>query len=510
MFIDEVSIKIISGKGWDGLVSWRREKYIPKGWPWGGDGGDGGNVYLEADENLNTLSEYRHKKVLTAENGEKGMPNLKHGKNGEDIIIKVPVGTLVRDEESRELLHDFTHHWEKKLFAKGWRWGYGNAHFTSSTRQAPGFAELWDIPQVRDIYLELKLVADIGIIGIPSVGKSTLISKLSNVSPKIGDYPFTTLTPNLWVLDHKWKSLVLEDVPGLIPWASEGKWLGIQFLKHIERTGVLLHMLDMYRLDAVLQDYEDIRRELELFSKNKKPHPTPLLKEREQSINDSKTVVSSSPWGEELWWGFAWEFKSEVSWGELINKQEIIIFAKSDISDPEISEHIIEEFQKRFGKKQYFMISAVTGEWIDELKDYLVENINTSTLLPRERIEEWVEDANTQPRKIFNLRNNSENEDPKHIDVSYEGNFTFWVTGERLEQIVRMTDFENHEAVMRIYDVLEKMWVIAKVEKELQKILEWEKIDNSFFFEGSQQDNISPKIIIAEREVPLEKLKYQL
>lgn len=164
------------------------------------------------------------------------MPNLCHGKNGEDLILKVPVGTMVRDEETREIITDLKYHGEKICIVHGGRGGYGNAHFTSSTRQAPAFAELGDVPEEKDLYLELKLVADVGIIGIPSAGKSTLISKLSNVKPKIGDYPFTTLTPNLGVFDHKGKSLVLEDVPGLIPGASEGKGLGIEFLKHIERT----------------------------------------------------------------------------------------------------------------------------------------------------------------------------------------------------------------------------------------------------------------------------------
>ena len=297
MFIDEVSIKVIAGKWGDGLVSWRREKYIPKGGPWGGDGWNGGDIYLEADENINTLSDYRHRKVISAENGERGMPNLCHGKNGEDLILKVPVGTLIRDEESRELLYDLKEHGEKIIIAHGGRGGYGNAHFCSSTRQAPAFAELGDVAEERDIYLELKLVADIGIIGIPSAGKSTLISKLSNVKPKIGDYPFTTLTPNLGVLEHKGKSLVLEDVPGLIPGASEGKWLGIEFLKHIERTGVLLHLLDLYRLDEVFGDYEDIRKELIAFS-------------------------------------------DKLEW-----KEEIIVFSKADLLDEEMREHILGEFK---------------------------------------------------------------------------------------------------------------------------------------------------------------------
>lgn len=239
------------------------------------------------------MSEYRHKKVLEAQSGEGGMPNLMHGANGEDLVLLVPVGTLVRDTATNNLLFDMSEKGMKVCVAHGGRGGYGNAHFTSSTRQAPAFAELGDTPEERELFLELKLVADIGIIGIPSAGKSTLISKLSNVKPKIGDYPFTTLTPNLGVLEHKGKALVLEDVPGLIPGASEGKGLGIEFLKHIERTGVLLHLLDLYRLDKIFSDYTDIRKELGLFSK------------------------------------------------ELEEKQEMIVFSKGDLLDSEMKEHIV-------------------------------------------------------------------------------------------------------------------------------------------------------------------------
>jgi len=459
MFIDEVSVKTIAWKWWAGLVSWRREKYIPKGWPWGWDGWDGWDVYLLADENINTLSEYRHKKVLTAENWEKGMPNLCHGKNGEDLILKVPVWTLVRDSESKELLYDLNYHGEKILVAKGWRWGFWNAHFTSSTRQAPAFAELWDIPEEKDLYLELKLVADVWIIGVPSAGKSTLISKFSNVQPKIGDYPFTTLTPNLGVMDHKGKSLVLEDVPGLIPGASEGKWLGIEFLKHIERTWVLVHLLDLYRLDKVFSDYEDIRKELSLFSS--------LLEE----------------------------------------KEEIIVFSKADLLDDEMRQHILDEFSEKHPDKKYFIISAATGKWLDELKDYLVENIIPEKTKRDIDLQEKID--LDDGRTIFDLSAEA-NVDPKRISVEYLWDLKFRATGKRLEQIVRMTDFTNPEAVMRVYNVLDKMGVMSEVQKKLASVLDEEWKDNSFFFEGSGEENISPKILVWDQEVPLEKLKFKL
>lgn len=464
MFIDEVQIHISAGKGWAGLVSWRREKYIPKWGPWGGDGGDWGDVIIVASEHLNTLSEYRHKKVVLAEPWEKGMPNLCHGRNGEDLVLQVPVGTLIFDDDSGELLHDLDVLWARVLMAQGGRGWYGNAHFTSSTRQAPAFAELGDIPEEKNLRLELKLVADVGIIGIPSAGKSTLISKLSNVKPKIGDYPFTTLTPNLGVLDHKWKSLVLEDVPGLIPGASEWKWLGIEFLKHIERTWALLHLLDLYRLDSVFQDYEDIRKELGLFSP------------------------------------------------ELLEKQEIIVFSKWDLLDSEMKNHIVWEFQKKYPNKIYLTISAATWEWIEELKDYLVQNIEPEKLeasfLPVG--ENWMRasgEKEAAERKIYDLKNDGE--DAKQIQIEYIWDLQFRARGKRLEQIVRMTDFENGEAVMRVYNVLEKMWVMRGVEKKLNTIMKEEWRDNSFFFEG-WDENMSPKILVWDKEIPLEKMKFEL
>ncbi len=457
MFIDEVAIKVIAGHGGNGLVSWRREKYIPKGGPWGGDGGNGGDIYLLADENLNTLSEYRHKKVLTAENGEGWMPNLCHGANGENLILKVPVWTLVKDDETMKLIVDMSVKGMKVLIAKWGRGGYGNAHFTSSTRQAPAFAELWDIPEQKELFLELKLVADIWIIWIPSAGKSTLISKLSNVKPKIWDYPFTTLTPNLWVLEHKGKSLVLEDVPGLIPWASEWKWLGIEFLKHIERTWVLLHLLDLYRLDSLMTDYQDIRHELTVFS------------------------------------DLLWE------------KEEIVVFSKADLLDAEMKEHIISEFKTTYPDIKTFMISAATWEWIEELKDFLVKNYSRKEDTTHEFKELW---ENAAEHTLFDLR--QENDDPRNIQVEYLGDLQFKASWARLEQIVRMTDFENGEAIMRVYDVLDKMWVIRNVEKRLDTILKEEGRDNSFFFEGSDEDDISPRILIWEKVVLLDKLKYKL
>ena len=453
MFIDEVKIKVVSWKGWDGLVSWRREKYIPKGWPWGGDGWKGWDVYLQTDNNLNTLSDYRHKKLLRAENWEKWWTNTCHWANAEDLILKVPVWTIVRDTETGKIIVDLDQNHTKYLICEWGRGWFGNAHFCSSTRQAPAFAELWDWVEEKDIHLELKLVADIGIIWVPSAWKSTLIWTITNVKPKIWDYPFTTLTPNLWVLDHKWRSLVLEDVPGLIPWAHEGKWLWIEFLKHIERTRVILHLLDMYRMDQVFEDYTNIRKELEFFS------------------------------------------------DKLTNKEEIIVFSKSDLLDTEMKEFIVSEFKKKYKVKEVFVISAASWENIENLKNYLVDNysIEKTEDLPQES-EEKV--------KIYDLK--EEAEDTRKVKVEYLWDLKFKTSWKRLEQIVRMTDFENLEAVMRVYDVLDKMWVIKDVEAKLEQILERKGIDNSFFFEWSEDEDISPKIIIWHKEIDLDKLKYNL
>ncbi|RKW24444.1 GTPase ObgE [Candidatus Gracilibacteria bacterium] len=453
MFIDEVKLKLISGKGGDGIVSWRREKYIPKGGPWGGDGGKGGDVYIETDSNLNTLSDYRHKKVIKADSGESGGTNQMHGSDAQDLILRVPVGTIVKDTDTGEVIADLDEENLRLLILKGGKGGFGNSHFCSSTRQAPAFAELGDEAQEKNISLELKLVADIGIIGVPSAGKSSLISVITNVKPKIGDYPFTTLVPNLGVLEHKGKNLVLEDVPGLIPGAHEGKGLGINFLKHIERTGVLLHLLDLYKMDQIFQDYEDIRKELEYFSP------------------------------------------------ELAKKEEIIGLSKADLLDSEMKKFILGEFKKRYPNKKVFIISSATGEGVEELKDYFIDNFAKQS-------EET--DLKEKNIKIISLFDDDSDKDARNTVLKYLGNYEFEATGNRIEQIVRMTDFSNPEAVSRVIDVLEKIGIMKKIESKLNKISEEEKLDNSSFFEGNDSELISPKLFIAGREISLDKLRYNL
>lgn len=453
MFIDEVKLKLISGKWWDGIVSWRREKYIPKWWPWWWDWGKWWDVYIETDSNLNTLSDYRHKKVIKADSWESWWTNQMHWSDAQDLILRVPVWTIVKDADTWEVIADLDEENLRLLILKWWKWGFWNSHFCSSTRQAPAFAELWDEAQEKNISLELKLVADIWIIWVPSAWKSSLISVITNVKPKIWDYPFTTLVPNLWVLEHKWKNLVLEDVPWLIPWAHEWKWLWINFLKHIERTWVLLHLLDLYKMDQIFQDYEDIRKELEYFSP------------------------------------------------ELAKKEEIIWLSKADLLDSEMKKFILWEFKKRYPNKKVFIISSATWEWVEELKDYFIDNFAKQS-------EET--DLKEKNIKIISLFDDDSDKNARNTVLKYLWNYEFEATWNRIEQIVRMTDFSNSEAVSRVIDILEKIWIMKKIESKLNKISEEEKLDNSSFFEWNDSELISPKLFIAWREISLDKLRYNL
>lgn len=286
MFLDEATITVRGGNGGRGCVSWRREKYEPMGGPDGGDGGNGGAVWIVADDNTDTLSVFASRKKFSAPNGEAGSGSQRGGKGGEDLMLFVPSGTLIVEGGAKnkgECIADLTVRGDRICIAKGGRGGYGNSHFKSSTRQAPDFAELGEPGEETTVTLELKLVADIGIIGYPNVGKSTLISVISAARPKIANYAFTTLTPNLGVVDVRGRTFVVCDIPGLIEGASEGKGLGHAFLRHIERCGALLHLLDISRalqedgtVDAqkLIDDYRVIRKELETYS------PT-LAKKRE-------------------------------------------------------------------------------------------------------------------------------------------------------------------------------------------------------------------------------------
>ena len=267
MFIDQATIRVKAGDGGHGCVAFRREKFVPKGGPSGGDGGGGGSVYVVASARLNTLYHLQFRRDWKAGRGQHGMGSNCSGQNGDDVIIELPVGTVVRDADSGETLADLSHDGERVLIAKGGRGGWGNQHFATATRQAPRFAQDGSPGDERTLAIELKLIADVGIIGLPNAGKSTLISVISAAKPKIADYPFTTLVPNLGVVSaDDDETFVVADIPGLIEGAHEGHGLGDQFLRHVERCAVLLHLVDLSANETPEHDAEVIAHELELYS----------------------------------------------------------------------------------------------------------------------------------------------------------------------------------------------------------------------------------------------------
>ena len=287
-FIDYVTINVSSGKGGAGCTSFRREKYVPKGGPDGGDGGRGADVILETDERLNTLLDLRYQRIYRAENGKGGMGKKMHGRDGHDLIIHVPVGTVIRDKASEEVLHDLDKPGMSVVIAKGGKGGLGNSHFATAVNQAPRYSQPGLPGEEKDLILELKLMADVGLVGLPNAGKSTLIAAISNARPKIADYPFTTLVPNLGVVKHgDMRSFVVADIPGLIEGAHQGSGLGFQFLRHIERTRILLHLVDISGMTPgdPVENYETINRELRLHSKD--------LSEKPMAVAATKTDASS-------------------------------------------------------------------------------------------------------------------------------------------------------------------------------------------------------------------------
>lgn len=296
MFIDIAEISVKAGRGGDGAISFRREKFEPLGGPDGGDGGNGGSVIILGDKDIRTLMDFRYRRIYKAEAGENGKYKKMYGKTGQDLILKVPVGTLVKDKESGKVMADIKHDGQEFVVAKGGKGGKGNMKFATATRQAPKFAEPGKPGKERDIILEIKMIADIGLIGMPNVGKSSLLSSLSNAKPKIANYHFTTLEPNLGVVEiGPGKSFVIADIPGLIEGAGEGAGLGIDFLKHIERTRILAHVLDISGSEGrdPLEDFNKINEELAIYN--------PGLKDKKQIIVLNKIDIEDSKlWLEEL------------------------------------------------------------------------------------------------------------------------------------------------------------------------------------------------------------------
>ena len=324
MFIDQAKIFVIAGNGGSGIVSFRREKFVPKGGPNGGDGGKGGDVIIQTDANLHTLLDFRYRRRFKAESGKHGQGANKTGRSGQDLIIRVPKGTIIKDEVTDEILADLVDSNQQVIVARGGRGGRGNARFATSTNQAPRNAEPGEEGESRQILLELKLIADVGLVGLPNAGKSTLLSRLTAARPKIADYPFTTLSPNLGIVGYKdHLSFVMADIPGLIEGAHDGKGLGLDFLRHIERTKVLAFLIEYTSPDFV-DDYQVLRNELRRYNP------------------------------------------------ELLKRQSVIVLTKVDLAvDGETN--IIEQINRL--EKPVLKISALTGSGLDELKNHLWELI---------------------------------------------------------------------------------------------------------------------------------------
>lgn len=342
-FIDEATITIKSGKGGAGCVAFHREKYVPRGGPAGGDGGKGGDVWIAADRNLATLLDFRYKRAYEAKNGEPGQGGNKAGSDGEDTVVKVPVGTIIRDAESGEIIADITDESSRFMLCKGGRGGKGNSHFATSTHQAPKFAQPGEPGEERVIKLELKLLADVGLVGYPNAGKSTLISKISAARPKIADYAFTTLVPNLGVVRASEEAgsatFVVADVPGLIEGASLGRGLGIKFLKHLERTVLLVHLIDGAKL---LKEFGD---------------------------EDAKALAGGAIRDKEIIDAELYTFSPELA-----EKQQILAFNKSDLFSEETMRSVLEELAAK-GHKDVMAISGAAHMGLDKLVDRLSQTL---------------------------------------------------------------------------------------------------------------------------------------
>lgn len=409
MFVDTAKIFIQAGRGGNGAVSFRRELYIEKGGPDGGDGGRGGDVIFRATKDLNTLLNFRYKPELKAKNGESGSKRNKTGKSGEPLIVKVPVGTLVK--RSGEILADLKFDGEEAVVARGGDGGFGNAHFKSSVRQTPRVAELGENGETFEADLELKLLADVGLVGFPNAGKSTFLSVVSNARPEIANYAFTTLTPNLGVAEIDGSNLLIADIPGLIEGASEGKGLGDAFLRHVERTSVLLHLIDVYEENPG-EKYQIIREEL------KKYQP------------------------------------------ELLGRPEIIALTKTEGMDSEIIKYQVLKIQEKAGDVQVFAISSNAHLGVKDVLRALRKEVEEF----RKIEEESVENESEEDIAVISL---SQDEISKAWQVEFnEEENIFKVSGEKIDKFARRTNFMNIHGVNRLRDILRKMGI----EHELRRM----------------------------------------
>ncbi|AQS59947.1 GTPase ObgE [Desulforamulus ferrireducens] len=418
MFYDRAKIYVKGGDGGNGCIAMRREKYVPLGGPWGGDGGHGGDVIFVADEGLNTLQEFRYKKHFKAERGGHGMGKNMHGAAGEDLIVRVPTGTVVREAETGRLIADLVEDGQRVVVAKGGRGGRGNVRFASATNKAPRIAEKGEPGEELWVELELKLIADVGLIGFPNAGKSTFISRVSAAKPKIADYPFTTLVPNLGVVAVGDDSFVMADIPGLIEGASQGVGLGHEFLRHTERTRLLIHVVDVAGTEGrdPVEDIKTINRELELYD------------------------------------------------ARLAERPQIIAANKMDVQ-PQADENLT-RLREAFGDSyEIFPISAATGEGLDKVVHRVAELLEEIPKIPPE-------EPAADLQMVF------EPEERFSIQRDFDGNWR--VSGKEIERHVAMTYLEEEESVERLQKImrlmgLEQGLIDAGVkEGDIVRIGDWE------------------------------------
>ena len=405
MFTDYAKIIIKSGDGGNGAVSFRREKYVAAGGPDGGDGGRGGSIYFIVDPDSNTLVDFRFKKKFKAENGKNGEGARRYGKSGEDLYVKVPIGTLIKDAETGKIIADLSHKGQKELILPGGRGGKGNSHFATSTRQAPRFSQDGEKGIEKEVILELKLLADVGLIGFPNVGKSTFLSKTTSATPKIADYHFTTLEPNLGVVKNDYgESFVIADIPGIIEGASNGTGLGLQFLRHIERTRLLLHVIDVSGIEGrnPVDDFKTINEELKSYSE------------------------------------------------KLSKRKQILVANKIDSMQDENLYNDLEKLAKE-NNMEIFKISAVTGEGISELLKRVSQVLKE---LPKEELYDEVED-----KKVYTLQ-----EEQEGFTIKKEDGI-FVVDGPAVDRVMRRVNLEDNESMYYFQKCLDSLGVNQKLKE---------------------------------------------
>jgi GTP-binding protein len=409
MFVDTATVKVDAGDGGNGKVSFRHEIYVEKGGPDGGDGGKGGDVIFVADESANTLVDFRFKPELRAKPGQAGEKRNRHGKNGEDLLVTVPVGTIVRRNDGTTI-GDFTEKGQKLVVARGGGGGFGNAHFKSSTRQAPRVAELGEKGEAFEATLELKLLADVGLVGFPNAGKSTFLSVVSNARPEIADYAFTTLTPNLGVADIDDTSLLVADIPGLIEGASEGKGLGDAFLRHVERTAVLLHLVDAYQ-DDIAKAYTTIRSELKAYSE------------------------------------------------ELSERPEVVAITKTEGLDDEMITYLLSELQKVVpAQTPLFAIASQAHKGLEVVLRELRSKVDEARA---RAAAEGMQDEETIGLPVIGLSVGQKHDAWTVRKEEQE----FIVSGEKIEKFAERTNFDNPHGVNRLRDIMRKMGILHELER---------------------------------------------